>query len=285
MENKSVQKNKDTIINEDIKYGIMWNYILTGTYLINLVLLVIVFFYVKKFNLLYFILLANAIIFTGIRGLYPVSEGERKCMYNSIPPIVTRTCATIAEISLGALIMFMTINILIHIQKNNKSKKSLFENLEKISYFFIFVPVIANMNCWMGVSTKLNLFNSIEESLWTIYAIFLLIVYLLILKNVNNKISKYNLIKYTCLIGSILLFCYIIYMIFLDVPMYLKNYLYIIEDSKIEKVNTGIKNMFKCNILTKKYSDWNNEILWMSSYFISLMFLLFAIYYINAKFI
>lgn len=86
-------------------------------------------------------------------------------MYNSIPPIVTRTCVTIAEISLGALIMFMTINILIHIQKQNKSKKSLFENLEKISYFFIFVPVIANMNCCMGVSSKLNLFNSVEESL------------------------------------------------------------------------------------------------------------------------
>ena len=282
---KSKLEDKEQIIKEDIKYGILWNNILTISYFVNLIILVFVFFYVKKFNWLYFILLANAIIFTGIRGLYPVLEDERQCMYSYVTPIITRTCATIAEISLGALIMFMTINILIHIQKQNKNKKKLFELLEKICYLVIFLPMIANMNCWMGVSTKLNLFNSIEESLWTIYAIFLLIVYLLILKNVNNKIPKYYLIRNTCIIGSILLFLYIIYMIILDVPMYLKKYLYIIEDNKIEKVNTGIRNMYNCDIMTKKYSDWKNEILWMSSYFISLMLVLFLVYYINAQFI
>ena len=48
-----------------------------GSIIINLILLVYVYFYVK-FNILHFILIVNAVIFTGIRGIYPVAEGYKK---------------------------------------------------------------------------------------------------------------------------------------------------------------------------------------------------------------
>lgn len=281
--NKSKNEDKNLIIEKDIIHGINWNNLLIGTYLLNIVILIYVFFNVKKFNWLYFILLANAIIFTGIRGIYPVLEGEKKCMHNSATPFVTRSCATIAEVSFGILLVFLVINMLKFIQK--KDKNSIFINLEKICYIIISLPVIANLNCWMGVSTNYNLFNSIEESLWTVYAVVLLAVMSFSLKNLKSNIPKLNLIKTTCISGIILLVLYISYMILFDIPLYLKRYLYLVEDSNIEKLNDGFRSMFECKNVTNKYSDWSREIIWMTSYFTIWMFLLFGIYYINSQFI
>ena len=143
-----------------------------------------------KFNWLYFILLANAILFTGIRGIYPVLEGEKKCMHKTVSPFITRSCATIAEISLGILVVLMVLNILKHIQKQNNNK--IFKTLERLCYIIISLPVLANMNCWMGVSTNYNLFNTIEESLWAIYAIILLGIFTLTLKNLSKSTKKFK---------------------------------------------------------------------------------------------
>ena len=281
--NKSLFENKESIIKEDENYGIYWNYSLTIVYIINICILFYIFFNVKKFNWLYFVLLANGIIFTGIRGLYPVLENERKCMYNKLTPIITRSCATIAEVSFGIFVVFMIINILKHIQKQNRNK--LFKNLEKVCYIIITFPILSNMNCWMGVSTNLNIFNAIEESLWTIYTVALLIIFILSLKNINKNTNKYNIIKNTFVIGIIFSVLYIAYMIVYDIPMYLKRYLYQIDESNIEKLNNGINSMYECKKITNKYSDWNEEVIWMTAYFSVWMFTLFAIYYVNSKFI
>jgi len=280
---KSIDEDKQIIIEKDILHGVNWNNLLIGTYLLNIFILIYVFFNVKKFNWLYFILLANTIIFTGIRGIYPVLEGEKKCMYNSTTPFVTRCCATIAEVSFGIFLVFMVINMLKFIQK--KDKNVIFKNLEKICYIIISFPIISNLNCWMGVSTNYNLFNSVEESLWTVYAIVLLGVLSFTLKNLKSNITKFNLIKTTCISGIILLLFYISYMIIFDIPLYIKRYLYFIEDSNVEKLNDGLRSMFECKNVTNKYSDWSREIIWMTSYFTIWMFLLFVIYYINLKFI
>jgi len=281
--NKSRYENKNEIIENDIKYGRYWNNVLIAAYIINICILIYIFFYVKKFNWLYFILLANAIIFTGIRGIYPVLEGDRKCMHNVVSPFITRSCATIAEISLGILVVLMVLNILKHIQRQNKNK--IFKTLENVCYLIISLPVLANMNCWMGVSTNFNLFNVIEESLWAIYAIVLLAIFTISIKNISKRTKKYNIIKNTFIIGIILLILYICYMITIDIPLYFKRYLYYIDDSKVEKINHGLRSMFQCRIITNKYSDWNTEIIWMTSYFTLWMFLLFGIYYVNSKFI
>lgn len=280
---KCLLKNKENIINNDIKYGKYWNSLLISTYVINIFILICVFFFVKKFNWLYFILLANAIIFTGIRGIYPVLEGERKCMDKTISPFITRSCATIAEISLGILVVFMVLNILKHVQKQNNNK--IFKTLERLCYIIISLPVLANMNCWMGVSTNYNLFNTIEESLWAIYAIILLVIFTMTLKNLSKSTKKFNLIKNTFGIGIVLLVIYIFYMITVDIPLYLKKYLYEVDSSEVEKLDDGIKSMFNCKKVTNKYSDWSREIIWMTTYFTLWMFLLFGIYYINSKFI
>ena len=280
--NKSLNKDKHQIINEDKKLGIKWNYILITSYIINLILLIYVYFKVK-FNIIYFILITNAVIFTGIRSLYPVLEGKNICMYDILSPFTTRTCATIAEISFGTFLILVTINILIFVQKQKKN--NILKKLEKICYFFIFLPVIANMNCWMGVSTNLSLFNSIEESLWTFYAILLLVTYLLIFNNINKKINNFSLIRNISVLVIIILILYILYMIFIDVPMYIKRYIYINSPNDIYKLSNGISDMFKCKLISNKYSDWNEEILWMTSYFVLLIPLLIYSYYINSKFI
>ena len=280
---KSKEENKQNIIINDIKHGKSWNNLLISTYIVNIFILIYVFFFVKKFHWLYFLLLANAIIFTGIRGIYPVLEGERKCMHKTVSPFITRSCATIAEISLGILVVLMVLNILKHIKKQNNNK--IFTTLERLCYIIISLPVLANMNCWMGVSTNLNLFNAIEESLWAIYAIILLVIFIIGLKNLSKSTKKYNLIKNTFGIGIVLLVLYIFYMIIFDIPLYLKKYLYEVNSSEVETIDKGIKSMFNCKLVTNKYSDWSREIIWMTTYFTLWMFLLFGIYYINSKFI
>ena len=280
---KSKEENKQNIIINDIKHGKSWNNLLISTYIVNIFILIYVFFFVKKFHWLYFLLLANAIIFTGIRGIYPVLEGERKCMHKTVSPFITRSCATIAEISLGILVVLMVLNILKHIKKQNNNK--IFTKLERLCYIIISLPILANMNCWMGVSTNYNLFNTIEESLWAIYAIILLLIFTISLKNISKSTKKYNLIKNTFITGIILLVLYICYMIIFDIPLYFKRYLYQIDSKEVEKINDGIKSMFNCKMITNKYSDWSREIVWMTSYFTLWMFLLFGIYYINSKFI
>ena len=69
--NKSLEENKNSVIENDIKYGKYWNKILIVAYILNVSILIYIFFFVKKFNWLYFILLTNAIVFTGLTSKRP----------------------------------------------------------------------------------------------------------------------------------------------------------------------------------------------------------------------
>jgi hypothetical protein len=126
---------------------------------------------------------------------------------------------------------------------------------------------IAQIFCWYGVLYKKHLMNVIEESIWMITMSSIGFSYLYFCKLVNN-----NLIKYKFLIAFLISISYTIFMMFIDVPMYYNRYL-ISNNEKYNSLFENINDMAHCKTVTTSYLVWEDEIPWMTGYFIGATFL------------
>ena len=112
MVNKNKSKSKDydkkELIKNDINNGKLWNYIIGGISIIHVIFAFIYFMFFKNskyFNKITYSLMTIYIFACCVRSLFPVVESSRKCFNNNyITPIITRSLATVAEISFSILI-------------------------------------------------------------------------------------------------------------------------------------------------------------------------------------
>ena len=204
------------------------------------------------------------------------------CLNNNFfsSPFIGRTLATIAELSFATQIITFIKFITKEIYTQNKKQNPTF------SYLNYLVPSIflAQFFCWLACITKFHLWNAVEESIWTIFAIVLLYhIYILypLLQNTksNKKIAYiYSLLKK--LIPFII--TYIIFMIKIDIPTYINRWKQsdlnndgnvtfseFIKDflKKHSNLSSKLFNLFKCKIISTNYSDWKDSISFFSGYF------------------
>ena len=272
-------------LDTDVKKGKLWNYIIGGISLINVLFAVLYFIFYNKskhFNATTYTLMTIYIIACCVRSLFPVVESSRKCLNKSkiVTPVVTRSLATVAEISFSILIAICFINVIKEVSKysNEKQKFNILKKGFIISVVFI---TIAQMNCWAGITTQNAIYNTIEESIWATYGVYILIASCLILTSIKNENKKLNLIKPFLVVSIIVISIYVLFMIMVDVPMYYNRY----KNSTIKKENLIIKfrQLFKCDIVSNKYSDWSEEVPWMSSYFLGAVWASIILYFFNNK--
>lgn len=284
---QSKECDKLQIIEDDINGGKIWNYLLGIITSLNVLILVIYFIknYSKSsFNLYTFILVIIYAVVCCIRSLYPVVESSCKCLNDSrfIKPFVTRSLATIAEISFSILVAIVFINIGKELYKRTKHEK--YRRLEIGFKLFVIFIIIAQANCWAGIITQNALYNTIEESIWTVFGSYILIASALMLlsvysiKSINGKL---NSIKFFLISSISVSLGYVIFMIMVDVPMYYNRF----RNDKIEKKSLShkVKQLFSCEIVTTKYSDWSEEMPWMSLYFVFAVWATMFMYYFNNK--
>ena len=106
--------------------------------------------------------------------------------------------------------------------------------------------ILAQIFCWISVITKNPFYHIIEESLWALAGLVF--------------------VTYQTSFSSIFfILCYVSYMIFVDIPMYIHKY----KAYKDKPLNftTGIKDCVLTRVSMNDWSFWKWEAMWMTPYF------------------
>jgi hypothetical protein len=204
----------------------------------------------------------NLIWFSGIyvfgcayRSIFTKADVQKICLYDTwfSSVFLGRSVATIAELA-------FVIQWAIVIRFLGKHTKDDF--IKTISYLIVPLIFIAECFSWYAVITTHYLGNTIEESLWTL-------TYLLIMIALVKLWPKFKgAFQYALGISIFCNFTYILFMIFVDVHMYFTRWQTdIISNKKLFGFIDGIVALNTQWIVTHDINQWRTEIPWMSLYF------------------
>lgn len=191
----------------------------------------------------------------GFRSILPRGDIRRIVLYDSwiSSVVIGRTVATIAELSFVAQWSL----ILYEAGKHTQHKTILF--LAKLP-----LPIIVVAECfsWYACTTTNYIGTAIEESLWAVAAILMAYGLFLARSFYKGKVKQF------LTLGLVFAFGYIAYMIFVDVPAYVFNWLDAEASGKsYVGLIEGFKEVATQWHFTGLYSDWEYEMIWMSLYF------------------
>ncbi len=226
----------------------------------------------------YKLLPENLIWFSGVyvfgcayRSFFIKADVQRICVFDTwfSSVMLGRSIATIAELCFVAQWAIVTRYLAL-------STKD--DSVRKISYIIVPLIIIAECFSWFAVTTTNYLGNTIEESLWTITYILLLIAMIKLRKNFKGAF------KYALNLSIMINIIYILFMIFVDVSMYFHRFQ---EDIKNHKPHLGFfEGLHDLNshwIVTHDINLWRSEIPWMSLYFSFAVFVSVALCYVPLK--
>jgi len=268
----------------------IWNYGLSFISILNILFLVVYFLNEKKmsnFNLFLFILVINYTLAGAFRSIRPVVEGERICLFKSniSVPLVTRSVATIAELSYITLLVLVFNGIIKKVMKVYPKNKIL-PVLLLVNFLLIGFNALAQFSCWVGTITTDRIWNAVEESIWAGSGIVVLFIalYLFCLVSGNSGDKTIDMIKSFLPVVIIISLIYIGFMILVDVPMYIKKAK---NEKHIKKrdVETGINELKSCSAVTQKMEFWRHEIPWLSGYFTFGVWSSIALFIWNKRFL
>jgi hypothetical protein len=141
----------------------------------------------------------------------------------------------------------------------------------------IIVPVIAvaEICSWYSVITTSNIGHVIEESLWGISAL-MLIVSIFAMRPRCSGSTRYMLDA--CCVAAV---AYVGYMCLVDVPMYWNRWL---ADEAVGRqylsIAQGLTDVSRRSTVSYNWHDWQHEVTWMTLYFSVAVWL--SIYLIHA---
>jgi hypothetical protein len=254
----------------DLKIGKIWNRILGTIAVINIIIILHhIFTRMNKKNSNYrLILLVTIYVFVcAIRSIWPRVDGTGLCIYDDYisTPFVGRCFTTIAEISFSVFIVSVT-NVILDSLYYMKGVNV----ISKLNNSMVILITIAQIFCWIGIVSQDPSYNMIEESIWTIFASIILVIYLTLNSRISKLPSSPKLNKLKSIMPFILIGCvlYILFMILNDVPMYYKRSQELRKNNAPYKnLYDGIEDMKKCKKVTSSFKEWKEDIPWLTFYF------------------
>jgi hypothetical protein len=202
------------------------------------------------------LLLSVAYVFgCAFRSIYPVYDVPRICIVDSwlSSVIIGRSVATVAELCFVAQWALM-------LRESSRSAGSVVGNITS----FALVPLIAIAEAcsWYSVLTTSNIGHVAEESIWGL-CVALLVASLLAIRP-RIPAARRPLLLACCVVGSI----YVAYMFLVDVPMYWSRW---IADEfngrSYLSIAQGVHDVSVRWVMSHRWQDWKNEVVWMSLYF------------------
>jgi hypothetical protein len=201
------------------------------------------------------ILSAVFVIGCGFRSFFPRADVQRLGLIDSwlSSVLVGRSVATAAEMC------FMTQWALVLRTLSRTSKSNL-----GIAASWILVPLIgiAETASWYSVLSTSYLGNVIEESIWALSALMLVIGCLLVWPRTRGARRLF-------LGGALVLgIAYVVFMTTVDVPMYVSRWL-ADEAAGREYLSLlqGVEDAWSRRIVSLSWEEWRPEIPWMTLYF------------------
>lgn len=185
---------------------------------------------------------------TFYRCLLPRIDLERVVLFDHYGSSVVagRYAATIAELA-----YIMQITLMIWYLSSDKTDLFTMSVVIAVPLLIILAEVFS----WYGVIMRNNLGSCIEESIWTLA--FILILTWSILQYKQDKEGVYVLL-------SAGISFYILFMLVIDIPLYIRRHLKEKPDVRKEK---GLSDAFHRRVRRREWPAWREDAPWMSLYF------------------
>jgi hypothetical protein len=202
-------------------------------------------------------LLLSAVYVFGcaFRSALPVYDVPRICLFNTwlSGVIVGRSVATVAELCFVAQWALM-------LRETSRAHGNAFGGF--VSFALVPLIAVAETCSWYSVLTTSNLGHVAEESLWGLSAALLVASVALILP--RCPAARRPALFGWCLAGI----AYVAYMFLVDVPMYWSRWLADEAGGRhYMSIAQGLFDVSHRRIVSHRWQDWKNEIVWMSLYF------------------
>ena len=189
------------------------------------------------------------------RSVLPVFDGPRICLFNSVlsSVIVGRSVATCAELCFVAQWAVM-------LRETSQVTGSAFGRTASL----LVVPLIAlaELCSWYSVLTTSNIGHIAEESIWGLSAAILVTSMVTIWPRCAASFRP--VLAAWCAAGA----AYVAFMFLVDVPMYWSRW---IADGVTGRhylsLGQGVHDAALRRVVSYRWQDWKNEIVWMSLYF------------------
>ena len=189
------------------------------------------------------------------RSFIPRIDLERYCIVDSpvSSMVAGRSAATIAEISFA-----IQIGLLMH----EMGGAAGIAWVQALTIPVIIMLTIAQILCWFGLITLNHVGHAIEESLW---AITFATVGVAMATCAPNLEGTWQSVAYA---GTFLCSGYVLFMVTVDVPMYLKRWREGLAhgETKLGLVE-GFQDALTRRIVTRDWAIWKPEVAWLTGYF------------------
>ena len=202
------------------------------------------------------LLLAAVYVFgCAFRSFYPVYDVPRICVVDSwlSSVMIGRSVATVAELCFVAQWALM-------LRETARAAGSMVGNVTSLA--LVPLIVIAETCSWYSVLTTSNIGHVAEESIWG-FCVALLVASLLSIRR-RSTAHRRALLVACCVVGAV----YVAYMFLVDVPMYWSRW---IADEfggrSYLSIAQGAHDMTVRWVVSHRWQDWKNEVVWMSLYF------------------
>jgi hypothetical protein len=202
------------------------------------------------------------------RSFLPRIDLERYCLWDTFASSIFlgRSAATIAEVAFaGQIALFLYDLGQVH---DHPFARCL---------AIVLVPMIitAQCFCWCGVVTLNHVYHAIEESIWAISSLLVGAEMASLAMYHSDSPPVYAL----GIIGSILCFSFLGFMVIVDVPMYIKRWregrIKMDRERKLIYMNSfeGAEDALRTRVVTKSWDVWKEETVWLTGYFSSAVWL------------
>ena len=201
------------------------------------------------------ILSAGYVLGCAYRSALPVFDVQRICLFDSwlSSVIVGRSVATVAElcfVTQWALLMREISQVM-------QSKPGRLAAMAVVPLI-----AVAETCSWYSVLTTSNIGHVIEESLWGISAMLLVISLLSMWPRSSQRLRP--LLIAMCLTGI----AYVAFMFLVDVPMYWSRW---VADEASGRhylsLSQGVLDTSGRWVVSQQWHTWKSEVIWMSLYF------------------
>jgi len=201
------------------------------------------------------ILSAGYVLGCAYRSALPVFDVQRICLFDSwlSSVIVGRSVATVAElcfVTQWALLMREISQVM-------QSKPGRMAAMAVVPLI-----AVAETCSWYSVLTTSNIGHVIEESLWGISAMLLVISLLSMWPRSSQRLRP--LLIAMCLTGI----AYVAFMFLVDVPMYWSRW---VADEASGRhylsLSQGVLDTSGRWVVSQQWQTWKSEVIWMSLYF------------------
>ncbi|KAL7550000.1 hypothetical protein ACHAWF_013458 [Thalassiosira exigua] len=226
----------------------------------------------------YHLMLSGVYVFVCVyRSFLPRIDLERYCLWDTFASSIFfgRSTATIAEVAFaGQIALFLYDLGQVH---DHPFARCL---------TIVLVPMIitAQCFCWCDVVTLNHVYHAIEESICAISSLLVgaEMASLAIYHSDSQPVYALGII------GSILCFSFLGFMVIVDVPMYTKRWregrIKMDRERKLIYMDSfeGAEDVLRTMVVTKSWDVWKEETVWLTGYFSSAVWLSFLLVHMPA---